>query len=110
MSDDASGEHERFPPVEEPPRNRRAVVYVPFDESLSNLGSFRTASNYREISVAALESDDPSRRRNPGLMRRYIDLQILRIITGNKEHVASVCNKKMRSRSTERHFCRLYLL
>ena len=42
-------------------------------------------------------------------MKRFVDLQLLRIITGNKEHVASVYNKKIRSRVSERHFRRLYL-
>ena len=72
-----------------------------------NMGLFNPIRNYCEISSSALESDNPSRRRNPGLMRRYIDLQLLRIITGNKEHIATVCNRKVRTRMSERHFRRL---
>ena len=37
-----------------------------------NMGLFNPIRNYCEISSSALESDNPSRRRNPGLMRRYI--------------------------------------
>ena len=92
------------------PMNRQNYSYTPRDAEQVNKGSFNPNLNYREISIAALASDDSSRRRNPGLMRRFIDLQLLRIITGTKEFGASVYNKKIRTRVVDRHFKRLYLL
>ena len=62
--------------------NRRLVEYSPMDFIQENSGSFNVLLGYKHITIAALESEDASRRRNPGLMKRYVDLQLLRIING----------------------------
>ena len=66
--------------------SRRIVQYAAFDVSdvaLPPTGSFVPNGRFHPISISALEDDDESRRSNPKLMFRFVDLQLLRIICGS---------------------------
>ena len=96
------------PPEEDINPNPAQMVRVemlPFDEQLANHVLF-TSPNFSEVSLTVLKSDDEIRNR---LNFKFIDLQILRIITSNQAAANVYFRKRNISNNTTVKFTRLIL-
>ena len=93
-----------------PDTNERAqqiqkIVFEPYDISLSNNVLF-TNARFTAISLAILESSEAIKHK---LNFKYIDLQIIRVITSNQSVVNVYRKKKSNEVSGQMKFSRLFL-
>ncbi len=89
----------------QPPRQIRRTVLQPFDTSLSNHILFRNV-NFSEVSLSTLKSDDAIQHR---LNFKYIDLQILRIITSSQSGANVYSRKRVQTSSNSMRLSRIIL-
>ena len=86
-------------------QQRQKIVYEPYDISLSNNVLF-TNARFTAISLAILESTEAIKHK---LNFKYIDLQIIRVITSNQSVVNVYRKKKSNEVSGQIKFSRLFL-
>ena len=98
----------RGPPEEDINPNPAQMVRVemlPFDEQLANHVLF-TSPNFSEVSLTVLKADDAIRNR---LNFKFIDLQLLRIITSNQSAANVYSRKRTNNNNMTIKFSRLIL-
>ena len=81
-----------------PTQNRRLMPNMtPFDNQLTNHVIF-TSPQFKEISLSILESDNAIRNK---LNFKYVDLQLIRLITSNESSANVYSEKKGRDNNRQ---------